>query len=159
MIILVILGSTSCPSAARFFLFIRCSLPWFALSLIRPFVFFVLTLLVSISLLLCVAFSLSRALFLSTLVLVLTLRMVSLSVNIVTCLRPLALSCLPPLFPLTSGLRLFLLLLFSSTYSLLLLFRVLLLLSVSLVELQSTVIFAVSAVSVSSFFHLVSAPS
>lgn len=130
IIILVIFGYTSCPLTVMFSLFTRCLPPWFALSLIRPFMFFALILLVNTYLLFCIAFSLNRVLFPYTLVLVFTLRTVSLSVNIVTCFRQLAFSCLPLLSHLTSGLMLSPLLLSSSTCSLIQLFRVLLLSSV-----------------------------
>src|SRR5438105_5675693 len=108
---MIFLASPGCTS---WILELRCSQPisllplWFALSLILPFVFFVLTLLASICLALFVSFFWSRVLFLNTLAPVLTLRMVLLSVSIVTCLRLLGPYCWSPLLLLSSGLKLFL---------------------------------------------------
>ena len=64
-------------------------LPWFTLSLPRPFVLFVLTPLGSISLSCCVVFSRNRVLLPSSPVLVLMLRMALPSKSIVICLRRL----------------------------------------------------------------------
>jgi hypothetical protein len=71
---------------------------------------FVLTLSTSIYLVLFVSFFSSRVLFLSIRALVHMLRMVLLSVSIVTFLRLHGHCYLPPLFLLSSGLRLSLLL-------------------------------------------------
>src|SRR6266498_2008502 len=105
---MIFLASHGCTS---WILVLRCSLPisllplWFAPSSILPFVFFVLTLLESICLALFVSFFWSRVLFLSTPALVLTLRMVLLSVSTVTCLRLLGPYYWPPLLLLSSGLK------------------------------------------------------
>src|SRR6266540_1953607 len=106
---MIFLASHGCTS---WILEPRCSLPisllplWFAPSLILPFVFFVLTLLLSICLPLFVNLFFSRLLFLSTPSPVLTLRMVLLSVSTVTCLRLLGPYYWPPLLLLSSGLKL-----------------------------------------------------
>jgi hypothetical protein len=71
---------------------------------------FVLTLLESIYHVLFISFFLSMALFLSIRALVLTVKMVLLSVSIITFLRLLRHCYLSPLFLLSSGLKLSLLL-------------------------------------------------
>ena len=88
------------------------------LSMILPFVHFVLILLVSTSLLRIAASLLTKAPFLNFLVLVPMLRMVLPNASIVTFLRLLVLYYSPLSFHLTSGLRLSLRLFFSSIDSL-----------------------------------------
>src|SRR6266508_6923070 len=105
---MIFLASPGCTS---WILVLRCSRPisllplWFAPSLILPFVFFVLTLLASIYLALFVSFFWSRVLFLSTPAPVLTLKMVLLSVSIVTCLRLFEPYYWPPPLLLSFGLK------------------------------------------------------
>jgi hypothetical protein len=99
-------GSISWTLELNCLLPIKPLLRWFALSLTLPFVSFVLTLSVSIYLVFFTSFFLSRVLFLSSCAPVLMLRMVLLSVSIVTFLRLLGHCYLPHLFLLSSGLKL-----------------------------------------------------
>jgi hypothetical protein len=105
MISLSLLGYIFWRLELKCLLPIRLLLRWFYHSMTLPFMFSMPTLVESTYLVLFVTFFLSRALVLSTRAPVLMLRMVLLSVSIVTFLRPLELCCLPPMFLLSSGLK------------------------------------------------------
>jgi hypothetical protein len=71
-----------------------------------PFVFFMSTLSENTYLVLFINFFLSKAFFLNTRAPVLMVKMVLLSLSIITFLRPLEPCCLPHLFLLSFGLKL-----------------------------------------------------
>src|SRR3954464_14722698 len=91
MIFLGTLGCILCALVVRCSPYISVLRPWFVLNILPPSVCFVLILLVSISPRCCEVFLLSRALLLSSPVLVHMPRMALLSVSSALFLRPLAL--------------------------------------------------------------------